>query len=53
VGWLLSNRPSVADGGAADQGCAVPPICCANRLPRAPLRGALRRPWQPLRRPSL
>lgn len=23
------------------QGCAVPPICCANRLPHAPLRGAL------------
>lgn len=26
------------------QGCAVPPICCANRLPLAPLRGAFRVP---------
>jgi len=30
----------VAGGEAADQGCAVPPICFANRLPHAPLRGA-------------
>jgi hypothetical protein len=29
---------------SGSQGCAVPPICFANRLPHAPLRGALRRP---------
>jgi hypothetical protein len=29
---------------SGSQGCAVPPICFANRLPRAPLRGACRVP---------
>jgi len=44
----------MAAGGAALKARGYPPICCANRFPPRPLRGAcasLRRPWQPRRRP--
>lgn len=34
------DRPSVTGGAAALKACGYPPICCANRLPPRPLRGA-------------
>lgn len=37
------DRPSMTGGGAAIKARGYPPICCANRLPPRPLRGALLR----------
>lgn len=34
------DRPSVTGGAAAIKARGYPPICCANRLPPRPLRGA-------------
>jgi hypothetical protein len=40
--WVWGARLVEAQCGGrrnGSQGCAVPPICFANRLPHAPLRG--------------
>ncbi|MEQ7874260.1 hypothetical protein ABDK56_09695 [Sphingomonas sp. ASV193] len=42
IGRGVSRHEEAQHGGRriGSQGCAVPPICFANRLPHAPLRGA-------------
>lgn len=37
---LVSVRPSMTGGGTAIKARGCPPICCANRFPPRPLRGA-------------
>lgn len=39
-GGVRLDRPSMTGRGAAIKACGHPPICCANRFPPRPLRGA-------------
>jgi len=40
VGGARLDRPSMTGGGTAIKARGCPPICCANRFPPRPLRGA-------------